>query len=463
MAVEPYVLSGALENSRMSKEILIVDDEADIRMLTSGILQDEGYETREAGKSDEALKELEIRRPDLILLDIWLQGSELDGLQVLRRIKKLHAEVPVLMMSGHGTIETAVAAIKDGAYDFIEKPFKADRLLLIVARAIEAAELRRENVELRFRAGPDKVLVGTSRQIREIRHIIDQVAPTNSRVLISGPAGCGKKIVAKITHSRSQRAKNPLEILNCSSLSPERIDEELFGVEHISDNHSKASRVGAIGKLIRVLQEHAFQRLGGTSNIEVNVRFVATTSRNLEHEISAGRFRKDLFYRLNVVPITIPPLRERREDLPELATYFLQHSCEMTGRPLRSFAPEAIAMLQTYDWPGNVRELKNIVERMIILSPNGADTELGAVALPSEIRSTPLANSGHDWQTEVMGMSLRHARESFERHYLSRQLQRFEGNVSKTADFVGMERSALHRKLKSLAVPITQKMAGSKV
>ncbi len=462
----------------MSKEILIVDDEDDIRMLTSGILQDEGYETREAGKSDDALLALTSRRPDLVLLDIWLQGSELDGLQILRRVKKLHAEVPVLMMSGHGTIETAVAAIKDGAYDFIEKPFKADRLLLIVDRAIEAAELRRENLELRFRAGTDTTLIGSSRAIRDIRHIIEQVAPTNSRVLISGPAGCGKEIVARSLHTLSKRSGGPFKILNCASLSPERAGEELFGIEHLSDIESKPSTVGAIesahngtllldevadlpievqGKLVRVLQEQKFQRIGGARAVEVNVRFMATTSRNLESGISAGNFREDLFYRLNVVPIIIPPLRERREDLPELAAYFLRHACKTSGQPIRSFAPEAVAILQSYDWPGNARELRNIVERMMILSPGESGDSITGEALPSEIRSTPLPVSADNWQIQVMGMSLRDARESFEKHYISLQLQRFEGNISRTAEFIGMERSALHRKMKSLSVSVPHK------
>ncbi len=463
----------------MAKEILIVDDESDIRMLTAGILEDEGYQTRQADGSETALVSVENRRPDLVLLDIWLQGSKLDGLQILRRIKKHHTEIPVLMMSGHGTVETAVAAIKDGAYDFIEKPFKTDRLLLVVDRAIEAAELRRENVELRFRAGPETNLIGASRGIRDIRQIIEQTAPTNSRVLISGPAGCGKEVVARALHAGSLRASGPFEILNCASLSPERTEGELLGVESQDGKVANGSRVGTIesahngtllldevsdlplevqGKLVRILQDQAFQRIGGNSTVEVNVRFIATTSRHLEHEIAAGRFREDLFYRLNVVPIEVPPLRSRREDLQDLADHFLRRSCEMSGQPIRSFAPDAIAALQTYEWPGNVRELKNIVERMMILSASEPGEEVTAAALPSAIHGARSDPSATDWQVEVIGMSLREARESFEKHYLFRQLQRFEGNVSKTAEFIGMERSALHRKLKSLAVSIPEKL-----
>ena len=442
----------------MAKEILIVDDEADIRMLTAGILEDEGYQTRQADGSEAALVSVENRRPDLVLLDIWLQGSKLDGLQILRRIKKHHTEIPVLMMSGHGTVETAVAAIKDGAYDFIEKPFKTDRLLLVVDRAIEAAELRRENVELRFRAGPETDLIGASRSIRDIRQIIEQAAPTNSRVLISGTAGCGKEVVARALHAVSLRASGPFEVLNCASLSPDRAEGELFGVESQDGNAANGSRVGTIesahngtllldevsdlplevqGKLVRILQDQAFQRIGSNSTVEVNVRFIATTSRHLEHEIAAGRFREDLFYRLNVVPIEVPPLRSRREDLPDLADHFLRRSCEMSGQPIRSFAPDAVAALQAYEWPGNARELKNIVERMMILSAGEPGTEVTAAALPSGIYGAASNSSVTDWQAEVMGMSLREARESFEKYYLSRQLQRFEGNISKTAEFIG--------------------------
>ena len=466
----------------MAKEILIVDDETDIRMLTAGILEDEGYQTRQAGGSKAALTSVEYRRPDLVLLDIWLQGSELDGLQILRRIKEHHTEIPVLMMSGHGTVETAVAAIKDGAYDFIEKPFKADRLLLAVNRAIEASELRRENLELRFRAGPETDLIGASRAIRDIRQIIERAAPTNSRVLISGPAGCGKEVVARALHAVSLRASGPFEVLNCTSLSPEHTEGELFGVEFQDGDVVGGSRVGTIesahngtllldevsdlplelqGKLVRILQDQAFQRIGSNSTVEVNVRFIATTSRHLEHEIAAGRFREDLFYRLNVVPIEVPPLRSRREDLPDLADHFLRRSCEISGQPIRSFAPDAVAALQNYEWPGNVRELKNIVERMMILSTSEPGKVVTAAALPSAIHGTESDTSTTDWQAEVMGMSLREARESFEKYYLSCHLQRFEGNISKTAEFIGMERSALHRKLKSLAVSIQEKLIGT--
>ena len=466
----------------MAKEVLIVDDEADIRMLTAGILEDEGYQTREAGNSDDALNAVETRRPDLVLLDIWLQGSALDGLQILKRIKEHHRDIPVLMMSGHGTIETAVAAIRDGAYDFIEKPFKADRLLLLVDRAIEAAELRRENLELRFRAGPDNDLIGNSKSIRELRQLVDQAAPTNSRIVISGPAGSGKEVVARALHARSERSSGPFMVLNCASLSRERTEEELFGVEATAQSDAETSRVGTIeaahngtllldevadlpmdvqGKLVRVLQDQSFQRVGGTAIVEANVRFIATTAKDLDEEIAAGRFREDLFYRLSVVPISVPPLSTRREDLPDLADHFLRRSCETSGQSVRAFAPDAIAALQTHDWPGNVRELKNIVERMMILSSGDDQPLISANALPADFHSQPGASTSGDWQMEIMGMALRDAREVFERQYLTRQLARFEGNVSKTAEFIGMERSALHRKLKSLDVSVSEKPDGA--
>jgi len=466
----------------MAQEILIVDDEADIRMLTSGILEDEGYDTRAAGGSDEALKAIETRRPSLVLLDIWLQGSELDGLQILQRIKAHHAGIPVLMMSGHGTIETAVKAIKDGAYDFIEKPFKADRLILLVERAIEAASLRRENEELRIRAGAEHRLLGASRSMRDLIQIITQAAPTNSRVLITGPAGAGKEAVARHVHSISQRSGGPFVVINCASMRPDRMEEQLFGSEDISSSEPGSSRVGTFesahngtllldevsdmpletqGKIVRVLQEQVFQRVGGHARVEVDARVMATTTKNLPDEIEAGRFREDLFYRLNVVPISVPALSSRRDDIPELAAYFLRQACEAGGQAYRDFAPDAIAALQTREWPGNVRELKNIVERMLIFAAGGGSDPISAAALRSENNDEFTDGQAGERRLEIMSMPLREAREIFERDYLSRQLDRFEGNISKTAEFIGMERSALHRKLKSLDVAIPDRAEGA--
>ena len=457
----------------MAHDILIVDDEADIRVLTSGILQDEGYQTREAAGSEDALSAVEARRPNLVLLDIWLQGSELDGLGILKVLKKAHPTIPVLMMSGHGTIETAVSAIKDGAYDFIEKPFKADRLLLLVERAIEAERLRRENEELRLRAGTANELIGRSQVIREVKQAISRVAPANSRVMITGPAGSGKEVVARMLHAQSRRSNGPFVVVNCATMLPDRFEIELFGTEASEADGERPQKVGTFetahngtlfldeiadmpletqGKIVRVLQEQVFERVGGTTRVEVDVRVVASSTRGLAEEINAGRFREDLFYRLNVVPIEVPSLKQRPEDIPDLAEHFMEHAAVLSGQPPRTLSADAMAVLQSYSWPGNVRELRNVIERMLIMAPDDASQPIGANHLPPEINAnTPVAGNLDD-NVEIMGLSLRDAREIFEREYLVAQVTRFGGNISKTAEFIGMERSALHRKLKSLGV-----------
>jgi two-component system nitrogen regulation response regulator NtrX len=454
----------------MAWEVLIVDDEADIRSLTAGVLADEGYRTREAKDSAAALASVEVRRPSLVLLDIWLQGSELDGLGILKELKKRHASVPVLMMSGHGTIETAVTAIKEGAYDFIEKPFTTDRLLLMVERAIEAARLRREVEELRTRAGPTAELIGRSPAIREIQQAIERVAPTNSRVLITGPAGAGKEVVARFLHARSRRAQGPFVVLNCATLHPDHVERELFGAEAGGD---QARKIGTLershggtllldevtdmpietqGKIVRVLQEQVFERVGGTTRVEVDVRVIASATRDIGEAIAGGRFREDLFYRLNVVPIRVPPLKERREDIPVLAASLIERAAEISGRPRRRLGDDAFVALQSYDWPGNVRELRNVIERLLIMAPGRPDDPVRAHMLPPEIGGGTLPAADAERGAELLAMSLRDARESFERRYLLAQLSRFDRNVSRTAEFVGMERAALHRKLKSLGI-----------
>jgi two-component system nitrogen regulation response regulator NtrX len=457
----------------MATDILIVDDEADIRMLIAGVLKDEGYQTREAGNSAQALTAIRSRQPSLVILDIWLQGSELDGIEILKIIRRELPALPVVMISGHGNIETAVAAIKFGAYDFIEKPFKSDRLLLVIDRAIEAARLRRENQELRLRAGGDVELVGTSHATNQLRTQIDRVAPTGSRVLITGPAGVGKEVVARLLHARSRRADGPFVALNCATLRPDRLEVELFGTEAGGDELDQPRKVGTFeqahggmllldevadmpletqGKIVRVLQEQTFERVGGGNRVEVDVRVVASSNRDLAVEIAGGRLREDLFYRLNVVPIRVPPLRERREDIPLLVRHFMSRTAGAAGLTPREFGEDAMAALQAYEWPGNVRQLRNAVDWLLIMAPGEVREPIRAEMLPAEIGAIAPAVVKWDKGGEIMSLPLRDAREVFEREYLLAQVTRFGGNISRTAAFVGMERSALHRKLKSLGV-----------
>ncbi len=457
----------------MAYDILIVDDETDIRMLVSGILEDEGYQTREAGTSAEAVEAIESRPPGLVLLDIWLENSDLDGIGILEVIKRDYPDVPVVMMSGHGTVETAVQAIKLGAYDFIEKPFKSDRLLLIVERAIEAARLRRENEELKVRAGEDNDLIGDSHAIRDVRQAIERVAPTNSRVLITGPAGSGKEVAARMLHKLSRRADGPFVVINCANMEPDRFEMELFGTEHPIDGVDGGRKIGTFerahngalfldevadmpmetqGKIVRVLQDQTFERIGGGVRVSVDVRVIAASTRDLSEEMASGRLREDLFYRLSVVPISMPSLRERRDDIPKLAESFMRRAADANGRQPRGFGADAMATLQGYDWPGNVRELRNVVERLLIMAPGDADVPMGADMLPTELTSAGPAVAQANKSGEMLAMPLREAREVFERDYLVAQIDRFGGNISKTASYVGMERSALHRKLKSLGV-----------
>ena len=454
----------------MAADILIVDDEDDIRELVSGILSDEGHATRLARNSDEAIAAVEARRPHLVLLDIWLQGSRLDGLQLLEVIKRQHENVPVVMISGHGNIETAVTAIKLGAYDFIEKPFKADRLLLVAERALETSRLKREVNELRARAGAVDTLVGTSPAIANLRRLIERIGPANSRVLISGPAGSGKELTARLIHAHSVRAQGPFVIVNAPTITPESMESELFGVEAGPD---RPRRIGALeeahggtlyldevadmppetqSKILRVLVDQNFRRVGGAAPVHVDVRVISSTSRDLAQAITDGHFREDLFHRLSVVPIRSPSLAERREDIPELIDYFMDQVAAGMGVTRRPIAADAMAVLQSHDWPGNIRQLRNNIERLMILATGHPDAEITAAMLPSEIGAlVPAIPSGVGGE-KLMSLPLREAREVFEREYLVAQINRFGGNISRTADFIGMERSALHRKLKSLGV-----------
>ena len=472
----------------MAHDILVVDDEDDIRMLIRGILEDEGYETREAGDADRALTALAARQPGLLILDVWLQDSRLDGLELLAEMRRDYPSLPVLMISGHGNIEMAVTAIKNGAYDFIEKPFKADRLLLMVDRAVEAARLRRENAELRMRAGGEIDLIGGSSTLAQLRQQIGRVAPTGSRVLITGSAGVGKEVVARQLHTLSRRAAGPFVVLNCAAMAPERLEEELFGTESSVDGGEGPRKVGTLeqahggtmlldevadmplatqGKIVRMLQEQTFTRVGGATRVEVDVRVIATSNRDLRSEIEAGRFREDLFYRLNVVPIRIPSLAERREDIPFLVLHFMARAADTQGLSPREIGDDAMAALQAYGWPGNVRQLRNVIDWLLIMATGDSSVPIRADMLPPEIGAITPASLRWDKGSEIMGLPLRDAREVFEREYLLAQVTRFGGNISRTAEYVGMERSALHRKLKSLGVhgadrnaERTQKMAG---
>ncbi|MFY7760000.1 sigma-54-dependent transcriptional regulator [Aquidulcibacter sp.] len=457
----------------MAAEILIVDDEADIRDLVGGILEDEGYVVRYAGDSDGALDAFRTRRPDLVVLDVWLQGSRLDGLEILSVVQGIDPTIPIVLISGHGTIETAVSALKRGAFDFIEKPFKSDRLILIISRALESARLRRENMALRARAVAGDELIGESTVMLQLRAAIEKIAPMNSRVLITGPSGSGKEVIARALHAGSQRADGPFVVISAAAIAPERMESELFGEE---TSEGRPTKIGVFehahngtllldeiaempmetqSKILRVLVEQRFRRLGGSSDVSVNVRVISSTARDLREAISIGRFREDLFHRLNVVPIRSPALAERRDDVPRLVEHFSKRVAEANGVAQRHFGPEALAAMQAASWPGNVRELRNLVERMLILASGDASEPIDAAALALDgVGVGELAD--RTGLHQLVSLPLREARELFEREYLAAQITRFGGNISRTASFIGMERSALHRKLKSLGVEGTR-------
>ena len=452
----------------MVSDVLVVDDEADIRDLVAGILTDEGYAVRTANDSESALAAVRARKPALLILDIWMAGGGMDGLELLDMVKTLDPDLPVIMISGHGNIETAVSAIKRGAYEFLEKPFKSDRLLLVVERALEAANLRRENRRLRAQAITPEGLNGKSMAAQQLRQMIAKLAGANSRVLISGPPGSGKETVARLIHAASGRARNEFVPVSAAGMTPERMDIELFGQE---GDDGRTAKIGVFerahagtlyldevadmpretqGRILRVLVDQSFRRVGGDSDVHVDVRVVSSTSRDLREEIAAGRFREDLFHRLNVVPVNVPGLSERREDIPELVEYFIQRICAASGMPRRILADDALATLQVRAWPGNLRQLRNNVERMLILASGEPGEPITANMLPAEAMVTDQAVSlGAE---RMIALPLREAREVFEREYLNAQMLRFSGNISRTAAFIGMERSALHRKLKSLGL-----------
>jgi two-component system nitrogen regulation response regulator NtrX len=434
----------------------------------SGVLEDEGYSVRSAADSNSALEAIKDRRPSLVLLDVWLQGSRLDGIQLLQELKRHDPSLPVLMISGHGNLDTAVAAVREGAVDFIEKPFEAGHLLHLVSRATETERLRRENASLRQQIVHDEVLSGNSVAINTVRATLKRVAPTGSRVLITGPAGVGKEVAARTIHQWSTRSNGPFVVVSAAMMTPERVEEELFGVDTddisrpglLEQAHGGTLFLDEIAdmpsttqaKILRVLTDQSYHRVGGQRPVKVDVRVLSATSRDLAHEIAAGRFREDLFYRLNVVPVRLPPLRERREDIPELANQFIARFATERRIPTPMLSDEAVAALQAHDWPGNVRQLRNIIERTVILAPCERVERIEADMLPPEILENQGSSGLSSQAMTIMGSPLREARESFEREYLKIQIRRFSGNISRTASFIGMERSALHRKLKALGI-----------
>lgn len=460
------------------RNILIVDDEADIRNLVQGILEDEGYGTALAANSNEAYAAFDNDTPDLVILDIWLQGSQDDGMKILETIKEKDSGVPVIMISGHGTIETAVQAIQNGAYDFIEKPFKSDRLILMVQRAIENAQLKRENQELKLQSNTNFDLIGNSDAVKDLKSVLQRIAPTNSRVLLTGEAGTGKNVAARFIHKHSNRAKMPFMIINCATLRAERLEMELFGAE--SDAEHSTMRLGVLeqanggtllldevsdmpmetqAKIVRVLQNQKFRRVGGVDDVDIDVRIIASTNCDLEQAIKDGTFREDLYYRLNVVPVHMPSLRERPDDIPLMTDFFLSQLQKSNGLNFKKFSDEAMFFMQNYHWPGNVRQLKNVLEWVMIMHAASTGETYSASQLPPEIHKSPDNQNDQAKQenvamkmTALLGLPLRDAREVFEKDYLEAQIERFKGNISKTSQFIGMERSALHRKLKSLNI-----------
>ncbi|AXT25883.1 sigma-54-dependent Fis family transcriptional regulator [Ruegeria sp. AD91A] len=457
-------------------DILIVDDERDIRELVSDILEDEGYSTRLAANSDECMASINSEPPGLLILDIWLKDSRMDGIDILKAVKRDNPDVPVVIISGHGNIEIAVAAIKQGAYDFIEKPFNIDQLMVVIRRAMETSRLRRENASLKRKEVNNSDMIGKSAAFRAMQGQLDKVTKSNGRVMLSGPAGSGKEIAARYIHAHSNRANGPFITVNCAGIEPERVEEVLFGRESaergvesglLEEAHGGVvyfdevadMPLGTQSKILRVLVDQQFQRVGGSDKVRVDLRVISSTNKDLDEEIAAERFREELYHRLNVVPIAVPSLEDRREDIPVLAQHFIEMCNETQGLPIRELSEEAVALLQTMTWPGNVRQLKNLIERVLILGDGSGPIE--ARELPNEEEKAE--ETGRVVLSGALAtLPLREAREAFEREYLLTQINRFGGNISRTASFVGMERSALHRKLKSLGV-VTSNKSGARV
>lgn len=458
-------------------DILIVDDERDIRELIGDILEDEGYATRLAANSQEAMTEINAEPPALLILDIWLKDSKMDGIDILKTVKRDNPDIPVVIISGHGNIEIAVAAIKQGAYDFIEKPFNIDQLLVVIRRAMEASLLRRENTQLKRGEVKSAEMIGDSASFRALISQLDKVTKSNGRVMLTGPAGAGKEVAARYVHAQSNRAKAPFVTVNCAGVEPEMMEAMLFGRETakrgVEPGLLEQAHGGVVyfdevadmpngtqSKILRVLVDQQFTRVGGNDKVRVDLRVISSTNRDLQTEIAAGRFREELYHRLNVVPIAVPSLAERREDIPVLAEHFIEQCNRAQGLPLRQMTEEAVALMQTMTWPGNVRQLKNLVERVLILGDGTGPIE--ARELPQDSAPGEGAEDRVVLSGTLATLPLREAREAFEREYLLTQINRFGGNISRTASFVGMERSALHRKLKSLGV-VTSAKSGARI
>ena len=457
--------------------ILVVDDERDIRELVADILRDDGHTTRLAWDSDSTMKEINQEAPDLIILDIWLKDSRMDGIDILKATKRDNPGIPVVIISGHGNIEIAVAAVKQGAYDFIEKPFNIDQLLVVINRAMEASRLRRENAALRVKDVTTTDMIGSSAAFKTLKGQLDKVTKSNGRVMLTGAAGVGKEIAARYIHAESDRANAPFISVNSASIDPERMEEVLFGRQSADLGHEPGlfeqahggvlffdevadMPLGTQSKLLRVLIDQSFQRVGASELVRVDVRVISATNKDLKAEVDGGRFREELYHRLNVVPIEVPSLESRRDDIPELANHFIRELNADQGLPLKTLSEDALAMMQTMRWPGNVRQLKNLIERVLILG--GTEKVIEASEFDSNTTESTSEAAGFTLSASLASLPLREAREMFEREYLVAQINRFGGNISRTANFVGMERSALHRKLKSLNV-VTTSRSGARV
>lgn len=446
-------------------DILVVDDEKDIRELVGDILRDEGHSTRLAANSDATFAEISDNVPDLIILDIWLKESKLDGIDILQSVHRDHPKIPIVIISGHGNIEIAVAAIKQGAYDFIEKPFNIDQLLVVVARALETSLLRRENTEMKIKEDQSTQMIGESPEFKSLKSQLEKVANTNSRIMLTGPSGAGKEVAARFIHRNGVRADAPFISVNSASIDPDRMEEVLFGREtpdhgfepglfERADNgilfFDEVADMPILtqSKILHVLVDQSFTRVGGSEIVKVDVRVISATNKDLSREIAKGTFREELFHRLNVVPVNVPDLRARQNDIATLCDHFIRELNKEQGLPLRKMSDEIIGQMQVMDWPGNIRQLRNTIERILILGPDSGDIKKAELPNANDEAANGAPNIGDSFA----GMPLREARETFEREYLLAQIARFGGNISRTAGFVGMERSALHRKLKSLNI-----------